>query len=320
MWSRAELKSNAKEILSKNYGWAVLVALILTMISTGSGFSGSNVGQSLRSASNANNESNQYDYFSENYDDEYDYFSNDYDEYDYDDEYDFFSDDDYSLKDDSLFFNSNPLWNVFGGIAITVILVILVIAVALSLFVFAPLRVGCYRWFIKNRTINPEISELVYVFSDGYLNTVKVMFLKGLYEGLWSLLFIIPGIVKSYEYKMIPYLLAENPKMSAEEAFARSREMMKGNKWDTFVLDLSFIGWMVLSIFTCGILSVLYVNPYKQITDTELYVKLCMLSGSNTAYGEYDYNTKKESFDSYETNPNGNDYSNQKGIDQDMFR
>ena len=73
------------------------------------------------------------------------------------------------------------------------------------------------------------------------------MFLKGLFQGLWSLLFVIPGIIKSYEYRMIPYILSENPNISRKRAFEISKQMMKGNKWDTFVLDLSFIGWQILS-------------------------------------------------------------------------
>ena len=71
-----------------------------------------------------------------------------------------------------------------------------------------------------------------------------------LYLVLWTLLFIIPGVVKSYEYKMIPYLLAEYPDMSTKEVFAKSREMMNGQKMDTFILDLSFIPWSVLSAIT----------------------------------------------------------------------
>lgn len=88
---------------------------------------------------------------------------------------------------------------------------------------------------------------------------------------LWLLLFIIPGIVKIYEYRMIPYLLADNPNMSKQEAFRTSKTMMKGNKWRAFVLDLSFILWDILGINTFGIVSVLWVDPYKQQTDALLY-------------------------------------------------
>ena len=79
------------------------------------------------------------------------------------------------------------------------------------------------------------------------------------------------GIVKAYEYMMVPYILAENPDMSREEVFALSKQMMKGNKWDAFVLDLSFIGWMILGALTLNIVNVLYTNPYRYLTSAELY-------------------------------------------------
>lgn len=86
--------------------------------------------------------------------------------------------------------------------------------------------------------------------------------------------FIIPGIVKSYEYQMIPYLLADNPQMTKEEAFAESKRMMQGQKWNAFVLDLSFIGWDILSGMTMGILGIFYVQPYKDGTHAALYEAL----------------------------------------------
>ena len=85
---------------------------------------------------------------------------------------------------------------------------------------------------------------------------------------------MIPGIIKAYEYYMVPYLLAENPNMDAKEALERSKEMMYGNKFETFVLELSFIGWDLLSGMTLGILDVLYVRPYKQLTYAALYEAL----------------------------------------------
>ena len=92
-----------------------------------------------------------------------------------------------------------------------------------------------------------------------------------MYIVLWSLLFVIPGIVKGYEYRMIPFLLAENPDMTKEEVFEESKKLMTGNKWKAFVYDLSFIGWNILSILTCGILSIFFVNPYKSSADAALF-------------------------------------------------
>ena len=100
------------------------------------------------------------------------------------------------------------------------------------------------------------------------------MFFRDLYTILWTVLFIIPGIVKAYEYRMIPYILGENPNMEMSEVFAMSKQMMTGNKWKAFVLDLSFILWEILGACTLGILSIFYVGPYRCLTCAGLYQAL----------------------------------------------
>ena len=95
--------------------------------------------------------------------------------------------------------------------------------------------------------------------------------MKDLFVWLWSLLFIIPGIIKTYEYRLVPYIVSENPSISYKDALAESKKLMMGNKWKTFVLDLSFIGWELLAGLTWGILDVLYVTPYRASTDAALY-------------------------------------------------
>lgn len=100
------------------------------------------------------------------------------------------------------------------------------------------------------------------------------MFLRGLYIFLWSLLLFIPGIIKSYEYRMVPYLLSECPQMGSSEAFRVSKEMMYGQKMEAFILDLSFIGWEILSVCTCGLVGLFFVNPYKYATNAELFLEL----------------------------------------------
>ncbi len=82
---------------------------------------------------------------------------------------------------------------------------------------------------------------------------------------------VIPSVVKSYEYLMIPYILTEHPEMNYKDVFALSRAMMQGQKWDAFVLELSFIGWNILSVFTLFILALFYVTPYTELTFAELY-------------------------------------------------
>lgn len=149
-----------------------------------------------------------------------------------------------------------------------------IITLALSIFIFQPLTVGCCRFFLLCGRKPANIGEVGFAFGKSYINVVKIMFFRWLYTFLWSLLFIIPGIVKSYEYRMIPYLLAENPDISMEEAFSGTRQMMTGDKANAWILDLSFIGWDLLGGLTCGILNIFYVNPYRYLTNARLYETL----------------------------------------------
>ena len=143
---------------------------------------------------------------------------------------------------------------------------------ALEIFVGSLLEVGGKRFFVLNKTENPTVGTIFDAFRSGhYVNVVLVMFLKNLFTSLWTLLFVIPGIVKHYEYLMIPYILAETPGMDRKEAFQISKRMMDGQKMETFILDLSFIGWILLSAITCGIVGIFYVNPYREATFAELY-------------------------------------------------
>ena len=95
-------------------------------------------------------------------------------------------------------------------------------------------------------------------------------FLRTLYSVLWGLLFIIPGIIKSISYSMAPFIMADNPDMSAKEAITASRELMDGHKGDSFVLGLTFIGWELLSVLTLGI-GTLWLNPYMNATYAAFY-------------------------------------------------
>ena len=108
---------------------------------------------------------------------------------------------------------------------------------------------------------------------EHWVNVAVIMFLRNIYTALWYLT-IIGGMIKTYEYRMIPYILAENPEINRKEAFEISKQMMKGNKWKTFILDMSFFGWNFLSVLTFGLLSILYINPYNAATIAELYVTL----------------------------------------------
>lgn len=101
----------------------------------------------------------------------------------------------------------------------------------------------------------------------------KVNFLVGLFTYLWSLLFIIPGIIKACSYSQAMYILAENPDMGALDAINQSKEMMEGHKMEYFLLGLSFIGWILLSPFTLGLLYI-WLIPYMQATFANFYRSL----------------------------------------------
>lgn len=155
-----------------------------------------------------------------------------------------------------------------------IIIIIGIIGILLTIFVFNPLKVGVQKFFIENHYSNSGLSSLLWAFKTNYSNTVKTMFLMQVYLFLWSLLFAIPGIIKSYSYRLVPYILADNPDMNSDDAITLSREMMNGQKFEVFVLDLSFFLWWILSSITFNIVGILYVFPYIYATDAELYLAI----------------------------------------------
>ncbi len=108
---------------------------------------------------------------------------------------------------------------------------------------------------------------------DDFWSAFKVTFWVGIFTFLWSLLFIIPGIVKSYSYSMAMCILAENKEKPALECINESKSMTNGHKMDLFVLTLSFIGWILLGYITFGI-AYIWVLPYMQTTYTNAYHSL----------------------------------------------
>lgn len=284
MWSRVELKTSAKQILQKNYWGAVLVGLILSICLGGAGIdSVFNISDFMDNRT-MNIQNNVIS----------DGLGNDFG-------YKVYTSYNIIVRRAIDFINSIPFTTIM--IILILIFVIFIAAIAISAFILAPIEVGCRRWMLKNRTDNPQFGEIAFGFKDGYLNIVKIMFCRNLFISLWSLLFVIPGIVKAYEYRMIPYLLAENPNMDMSEAFGRTKNMMYNNKMDAFVLDLSFWGWYLLTAFTCGMLAIFYVTPYVYLTDTELYVALCQSPKKNEQnqdngfQGQYD--SSREQYDEY---------------------
>ena len=163
---------------------------------------------------------------------------------------------------------------IFAVIFGAVMFFVCVIGTLLDIFVINPVRVGGYNFFNNQHEGTSKFTNIFGGFAHGhYKASVRNMFLKGLYQALWSMLFVIPGIIKSYSYWMVPYITAANPNLSASRAFEISKKTMNGDKWHTFVLQLSFIGWDLLALLTFGV-GYYFLAPYKETTYAELYAAL----------------------------------------------
>ena len=142
-----------------------------------------------------------------------------------------------------------------------------------TLIITGPLMAGmCILTLHIVRASNVKIEMLFdgfKIFGKAFL----LYILNGIFTFLWSLLFIIPGIIKTYSYSMSYYILLDNPELSSNEARLRSIEMMRGNKWRLFCLHFSFIGWGLLTLLTFGIL-IFWVQPYMQTAQAEFYQSL----------------------------------------------
>lgn len=163
-----------------------------------------------------------------------------------------------------------------------------VISLAVGALVNGPLNLGTSACYLK--LVRRQNFEIVNMF-DGFKNFVNsflLYLLNGLLIVLWSCLLIIPGIIASYAYGMSTYILADNPAMDANAARKRSVSMMDGNKWRLFCLDLSFIGWYLLSMLTFGIL-LLWVVPYHSTARALFYEDL--LAQQDGHYTQHDNGT-----------------------------
>ena len=167
---------------------------------------------------------------------------------------------------------------IVGLVTVIVFLIIFVIVLAailaFDIFLINPFSVGGKRFMVKSVENVAQVKEITYGFDHSYKNIVRVMFRMDLSIFLWTLLLIIPGVIKMYEYYMVPYILTENPNMEYKAAMQMSRDMMEGNKWKTFVLGLSFILWQIKGTLTFGIVVGLYLQPYRNLTFSAQYCQL----------------------------------------------
>lgn len=219
MWTRAELKQRAKNVLRFNYWKAFLISLVISLVSgSGGGGGRSSLGSKV----------------------------------------------DFPRSSDT------------GTIIVVVIvfLLFLLFALALRILLAYPLEVGGQRYFVKSAEGKDNKKCFSFAFEgQNYNGIVPTMLLRGVFTFLWTLLLIIPGIIKSYSYSMVPYILGDNPNIGAKRAIELSNEMTYGHKFDMFVLDLSFIGWYLLGALALGI-GALFVLPYDYATHAELYLVL----------------------------------------------
>jgi len=239
MWTRENLKKAAWNGLRLNYWKALLVSFILVLLSGGisGGFS-----------FNSNFSNSDISKIFKNYN-----FGTDF-----------------ALQSDYIM-----------GIIAAAILLALVIGFFIfifsnlfKIFVVSPFEVGQARFFLDAKSKEGDLGNIIYSFKNKrYINVVKGMAWRLLFKYLWTLLFIVPGIVKGYAYSLVPYILADNPEMDYKRALKLSMDMTKGEKLNIFVLDLSFIGWFILGFMACCI-GTIFVYPYYFATKAELYIAL----------------------------------------------
>lgn len=162
----------------------------------------------------------------------------------------------------------------YSGAFLPALLYLLITAAAscvtlgLGFIITLPLAVGMTLVYINLWRGETSSIDIMFssAFQENFVRKLGGMMWMALFEWLWSLLFIIPGIVKAYSYAMTPYILAKYPNVPAKEALKLSMRIMNGRKMDLFVVDLSFLGWHLLSGLTFGLLEIFYVTPYTSLT------------------------------------------------------
>lgn len=225
MWTRKELKDQAKTGLKRNYWRSVVIGLLVSLVYAGTAANGKS------------------------------------------------SVDDGALSEAFSGMSSGEVL-IAIGVLLGALLTACLISAVFHAVIYNPLKVGISGYCIQALNGDAVLGALSVGYKPRFAAKIWTLFLRDLYVVLWGLLLVIPGIVKSYSYRMVTYILAENPELTAKEALNRSRAMMRGNKWNAFVLDLSFLGWNILSACTLGILGVFYVQPYQMLTDAALYERL----------------------------------------------
>lgn len=272
---RVRIKETAKNLLKKNHWLCVGVAFVMALLGGFSGGSGPSFSFSYTSSGDQSSITSSLPFQSE------------------------------TMNEESIL--------IFVLIFIAAFVLISALGFAIYCFLCAQVKVGGCRFFLKYRKNHPvEVGEIFKSYTDKtFLNVAKVSFMKEIEIFLWSLLCVIPGIIKTYEYFAVDYILAVNPTMDHKQARELSRKIMNGHKMELFELYISFMGWHILSVFTCGLLSIFYVTPYMLIAEAEFfaYVRENAIFNGVISYNDipdYDEYIPQNPFGNYA--PNGNPY------------
>lgn len=142
-------------------------------------------------------------------------------------------------------------------------------------FISKVFEVGEARFFLENRKYTKtKASKIVYPYKLKFkqiMSIAKTMLVKNIYNLLWCFT-LFGGLVKSYSYMLVPYILAENPNLKTKDVIKLSRDLMYGHKWEMFKLDLSFLGWNILGFLTLNVGNLVFTNPYSNATKAEAYM------------------------------------------------
>lgn len=165
-------------------------------------------------------------------------------------------------------------WQVLA--ASIIVFAVLISLAPLAIVVSGPLLVGQSYYLIDIAIHNNEgknYNIFIEPFKKSLINSIVANVLMGIFIFLWSLLLVIPGIIKYYSYSMTHYVIADNPDIDFLDALKKSEELMHGNKWRLFKLYFSFIGWFILASIPLG-LGLIFLYPYIQLATANFYVDL----------------------------------------------
>ena len=183
-------------------------------------------------------------------------------------------------------------WNLpFARFLVGGMVFIFVVAIVMAVAYFilgSIIQIGYARFNLDLVDRGVPGFETLFGYFSNWKTTAIARLLQSVYILLWSLLFIIPGVIATYSYAMTEFILAENPDLTASEAIARSKEMMSGNRWRLFCLHFSFIGWDILSSLTLGIGN-LWLRPYKQAANAAFYREITGFGTTSFEYAEENY-------------------------------